>query len=177
MKQRTVAMMTGFERYTKKTKRALFLEEMEQVIPWRQLCALIDPHYPKAGNGRAPIGVERMLRIYFLQQWLTCRTQGWKRFNGAAAVRGHRSRAGTSAGRNHGVQVPPFVGGTRSGRGDAGDGEPAFARKGEYTSAPVASWTRPSSMPPARLRTGRRSVTGKCTRRGKEKMFKQWPKS
>ena len=62
-------MMTGFERYTKKTKRALFLEEMEQVVPWRKLGALIEPHYPKAGNGRPPVGVERMLRIYFLQQW------------------------------------------------------------------------------------------------------------
>jgi len=62
-------MMTGFERYTKKTKRALFLEEMEQVVPWGELCALIEPHYPKAGNGRPPVGVERMLRIYFLQQW------------------------------------------------------------------------------------------------------------
>ena len=69
MQQRTLAMMTGFERYTKKTRRALFLEEMEQVAPWRELCALIEPHYPKAGNGRPPVGVERMLRIYFLQQW------------------------------------------------------------------------------------------------------------
>lgn len=62
-------MMTGFERYTKKTRRALFLEEMERVVPWRELCSLIEPHYPKAGNGRPPVGLERMLRIYFLQQW------------------------------------------------------------------------------------------------------------
>jgi IS5 family transposase len=62
-------MMTGFEQYTKKTRRAQFLEEMEQVVPWRDLCALIEPHYPKSGNGRPPVGVERMLRIYFLQQW------------------------------------------------------------------------------------------------------------
>ncbi len=62
-------MMTGFERYTKKTRRAQFLEEMEQVVPWAKLCGLIEPYYPKAGNGRHPVGVERMLRIYFLQQW------------------------------------------------------------------------------------------------------------
>jgi transposase, IS5 family len=67
--QRTLAMMTGFERYTKKTRRAQFLEEMEQVVPWRKLCGLIEPHYPKHGQGRPPVGVERMLRIYFLQQW------------------------------------------------------------------------------------------------------------
>ncbi len=62
-------MMTGFERYTKKTRRQIFLEEMERVVPWRELCALVEPHYPKPGNGRPPVGVERMLRIYFLQQW------------------------------------------------------------------------------------------------------------
>jgi len=62
-------MMTGFERYGKKTRRGQFLDEMEQVVPWSKLCALIEPHYPKAGNGRPPVGVERMLRIYFLQQW------------------------------------------------------------------------------------------------------------
>src|SRR5277367_894174 len=69
MKQRTLAMMSGFERYGKKTRRALFLEEMEQVVPWGKLCCLIEPYYPKSGNGRPPVGVARMLRIYFLQQW------------------------------------------------------------------------------------------------------------
>ncbi len=69
MKQRTLAAQSGFERYTKKTRRALFLEEMEQVVPWAELSALIEPVYPKAGQGRPPVGVERMLRIYFLQQW------------------------------------------------------------------------------------------------------------
>jgi IS5 family transposase len=68
-KQRTLAMMTGFERYTKKTRRAIFLEEMEQVVPWARLCGLIEPHYPKPGNGRRPKELEKMLRIYFLQQW------------------------------------------------------------------------------------------------------------
>lgn len=68
-KQRTLATMTGFERYTKKTRRAIFLEEMEQVVPWAKLCALIEPHYPKPGNGRRPKELGQMLRIYFLQQW------------------------------------------------------------------------------------------------------------
>ncbi len=62
-------MMTGFERYTKKTRRAAFLAEMNQVVPWGELCALIEPHYPKAGNGRRPKELEQMLRIYFVQQW------------------------------------------------------------------------------------------------------------
>src|SRR6476646_4723017 len=68
-KQRSLATMNGFERYTKKTRRQVLLEEMEQVVPWRELCSLIEPRYPKPGNGRPPVGVERMLRIYFLQQW------------------------------------------------------------------------------------------------------------
>ncbi len=62
-------MATGFERFGKKTKRALFLEEMEQVVPWAKLCGLIEPHYPTGSKGRPPVGVERMLRIYFLQPW------------------------------------------------------------------------------------------------------------
>lgn len=69
-------MMTGFERYTKKTKRALFLEEMDQVVPWAELCAVIEPYYPKAGNGRPPVGVQRMLRVYFLQQWFNLSDPG-----------------------------------------------------------------------------------------------------
>jgi IS5 family transposase len=71
MKQRTLAIMTGFEPYTRKTRRAIFLEELEQVVLWRELCALVEPHYPKAGKGRPPVGVERMLRIYFLQSGST----------------------------------------------------------------------------------------------------------
>ena len=68
MKQLTLAA-AGFDRYAKTTRRAAFLAEMEQVVPWSALCALIEPFYPKPGNGRPPIGVERMLRLYFLQQW------------------------------------------------------------------------------------------------------------
>ena len=53
----------------KVTRRERFLAEMDAVIPWRRLLGLIEPHYPKAGNGRQPLGLEKMLRIYFLQQW------------------------------------------------------------------------------------------------------------
>ena len=68
MKQLTLATV-GFERYAKPTRRAAFLAEMERIVPWSALCALIAPFYPKPGNGRPPVGVERMLRLYFLQQW------------------------------------------------------------------------------------------------------------
>ncbi len=66
--QRTLAG-TGFEKYTKTTRRAQFLAEMDRVVPWRDLCARIEPVYPKPGNGRPPVGLERMLRMYFLQHW------------------------------------------------------------------------------------------------------------
>src|SRR5438132_2250617 len=110
MKQRTLAMMTGFEQYTRKTRRAIFLEEMEQVVPWRELYALVAPHYPQPGNGRPPVGVERMLRIYFLHSWSTFPARGgkerrsdsvlWRRFvglnlgggQGPAGITGARSR-------------------------------------------------------------------------------------
>ena len=79
MKQQTLAMANGFERYGKKTRRTLFLEEMERVVPWSELCALIEPVYTKARNGRPPVGAERMLRIYFLQQWFNVSDPGWKK--------------------------------------------------------------------------------------------------
>jgi len=48
----------------------VFLEKMEQVVPWNRLMEVIEPHYPKGGKrGRPPIGLERMLRMYFVQQW------------------------------------------------------------------------------------------------------------
>src|SRR3984957_19181872 len=64
--QRTLATMNGFERYTKKTRPEVFLEEMKQVVPWRELCALIEPHYPKAGNGRPPRGSGTYAAYVFL---------------------------------------------------------------------------------------------------------------
>jgi IS5 family transposase len=68
MKQMTLGS-TGFEKHAKATRRAQFLAEMDRVVPWKQLCSLIQPVYSKGVVGRPPVGVERMLRIYFLQQW------------------------------------------------------------------------------------------------------------
>jgi transposase, IS5 family len=54
----------------RKTRREVFLAEMDRVVPWQRLIVLIEPHYPRSGRvGRPPIGVPRMLRMYFLQQW------------------------------------------------------------------------------------------------------------
>jgi IS5 family transposase len=66
--QRTFAGIAWSQK-GKVTRREQFLTEMDAVIPWTRLLALIEPYYPKAGRGRQPLGLEKMLRIYFLQQW------------------------------------------------------------------------------------------------------------
>ena len=75
MRQATLASV-NFERYSKTTRRAAFLAEMDRVVPWAELCGLISPVYPKPGNGRPPVGLERMLRIYFLQLWFNLSDPG-----------------------------------------------------------------------------------------------------
>ena len=67
-KQMTLAT-AGFAIKTKTTRRAQFLAELDNVVPWRRLLAVIEPHYPVAEQGRPRPPVERMLRIYFMQQW------------------------------------------------------------------------------------------------------------
>ena len=69
-KQLTLAV-NDFERYRKPTRREKFLAEMDQVVPWKALCAVIEPYYPKttSAGGRPPVGLERMLRIHCLQLW------------------------------------------------------------------------------------------------------------
>ena len=73
MKQQTLAMAAdqnaGYEQYRKPTRRDAFLACMERVVPWADLCGVIEPYYPKAGNGRPPVGLERMLRMHFVQHW------------------------------------------------------------------------------------------------------------
>lgn len=68
MQQQT---LSGFEKYGKTTRRAQFLAEMERIVPWPEVCALIEPVYPKVSElgGRPPIALERMVRVYFLQLW------------------------------------------------------------------------------------------------------------
>jgi len=69
MKQMSLATAKGFEVHGRATRKAEFLARMETLVPWTQFCALIEPHYPKAGNGRPPVGLERMLRMYLIANW------------------------------------------------------------------------------------------------------------
>jgi IS5 family transposase len=74
--QQTLASQGSFEKHGRKSKRELFLDQMEQVFPWSELLALVDPFYPKAGKGRQPVGLSIMLRTYFLQQWFNLSDPG-----------------------------------------------------------------------------------------------------
>ena len=71
--QYTLAMAAdqgaSFERYRKPTRRDEFLATMNAIVPWAALCEVVEPHYPKGVGGRPPIGLERMLRIHFIQRW------------------------------------------------------------------------------------------------------------
>ena len=73
MKQQTLAMAAdhgaGFEQYRRPTKRDVFLQTMNELVPWAQLCEVIAPHYAKGEGGRPPVGLERMLRMHFVQHW------------------------------------------------------------------------------------------------------------
>ena len=83
MKQQTLAMAAdqgaGFETHRKRTQRDEFLDTMNAIGPWTQLCTVIEPHYPKRGNGRPPIGLERMLRMHFVQHWFNLLTSRAKK--------------------------------------------------------------------------------------------------
>ena len=69
MKQMTLAAAKGFEVHGRSTRKAEFLARMEALVPWVEFCALIEPYYPKAGGGRPPRGLERMLRMYCVAIW------------------------------------------------------------------------------------------------------------
>ena len=76
MRQQTLAMQNGFEKFARKSRRELFLDEMDKIVPWGGLVALVGPYYPKGENGRAPVGLERMPRLCFLQQWFNLADPG-----------------------------------------------------------------------------------------------------
>jgi IS5 family transposase len=69
MEKQTSFAQGEFAAKKKRTRRERFLAEMEKLVPWGRLIALIEPFYPKGKRGRPPIGLERMLRVYFLSQW------------------------------------------------------------------------------------------------------------
>jgi hypothetical protein len=69
MKQLSLAETGFLPKAGKRTRKEKFLEEMESVVPWGSLEALIEPHYPKKGKERLPMALSSMPRIHFMQQW------------------------------------------------------------------------------------------------------------
>lgn len=71
MKQQTLAMEShrSFEQFRRPTKRDVFLKTMDEIVPWMELCAVIEPFYPKGQGGRPTIGLDRMVRMLFVQHW------------------------------------------------------------------------------------------------------------
>ena len=114
MRQLSMVSQAISEKHSRKGKRELFLDRMEQVVPWPELLALVEPHYPKACNGRQPAGLSIMLRTYFLQQWFGFSDPGMEEaFYDSPALR-----------RFAGVDLPPY--GRRPVRGaPAGHGRRA----------------------------------------------------
>ena len=76
MRQMTLAHQAEFQRYSKKTRREQFLEEMDAVMPWGALLAVVAAHCSKGEMGRKPVGLAIMLRVYFLQQWFALSDPG-----------------------------------------------------------------------------------------------------
>ena len=76
MRQTTLASQGSFEKFGRTSRREQFLSVMDGVVPWSELETLIEPHYPKAGNGRQPVGLAILLRVYFLQQWFNLSDPG-----------------------------------------------------------------------------------------------------
>jgi hypothetical protein len=59
----------GLDLSTKRTRKREFFDEMDRVVPWQKLIALIEPHYPKGKTGRPPFAIQTMLRIHFMHVW------------------------------------------------------------------------------------------------------------
>ena len=58
-----------FSSKRRQTRKEIFLSRMEQILPWQNMVEVIEPFYPKAGNGRRPYPLETMLRIHCMQHW------------------------------------------------------------------------------------------------------------
>jgi IS5 family transposase len=76
MQQQTSFLDVLLQNKSRKTRREVFLSQMEKSIPWALLVALIEPFYPTGKRGRPPIGIERMLRLYFVQLWYNFSDEG-----------------------------------------------------------------------------------------------------
>ncbi len=158
MEQQTFAEVS-FEQYRKPTRRERFLDAMNRIVPWADLVAVIEPVYPKAESpGRPPIGVERMLRLHGLPQWVNLSDPAVE--EALYDSRAMRHFVGIDLGREP-VPDETTICKFRHLLETHQMGPPLFARIGAYLAAhgmtvSRPSWMPPSSVPPVRRRIARR---------------------
>src|SRR5665213_867484 len=167
MKQQSLAAQAVFEKYGRKSRRELFLDEMERVVPWSAMEAVVRPHYAKAGNGRQPVGLSIMLRTYFVQQWFNLSDPGVEEaFDESPALR-------RFVGVDLGVAPPPDETTVLRFRHlleqhDLGglmlEAVNVHLEARGSRSRPARSSMRPLSMRLLRLRTRTMNATLRCTR-------------
>ena len=167
MQQQTFAEVT-FEQYRKPTRREQFLDEMNRVVPWAELVAVIEPVYPKAeGPGRPPVGIERMLRLHCLQQWFNLSDPAVE--EALYDSRALRHFVGIDLGREP-VPDETTICKFRHLLEAHQIGEQLFAQISAYLAAHgmkvsrAPSWMPPSSMLPVRPRIARGSGIRRCIR-------------
>ena len=168
MQQLTLARQAEFQRYTKKTRREQFLDEMEAVMPWVELQALVEPYYSKGETGRKPVGLGIMLRVYFLQQWFALSDPGvedalyessvLRRFTGVDLGRAPAPDETTILNFRHCTEDTIYA-------AKCWTRWPLLSKAAASASRPARSSTRRSSMRPRQRRTRRRSAIQKCIRR------------
>ncbi len=139
-------------------------------MPWPQLCEVVEPYYPKGQGGRPPVGLERMLRMHFVQHWFNLADEACEEaLLDSTAL---RRFVGIDLGRERvpdGTTLLKFRRLLESNK----LGEQLFAKVGEVLQgrglkvAPAPSWMRPSSVRPVPRRTRTRRETPKCIRRGR----------
>ena len=150
--------------------RDSLLDEMEQVVPWAELQGLVEPHYPKGENGRPPVGLSIMLRVYFLQQWFNLSDPGaeealyespaLRRFAGVDLGRAPAPDESTILQFRHLLEKHD-VGGAMLQRVNE------YLESRGIASAGARLWTRPFCMRRRRPRTAAESAIPRCIRRAK----------
>ena len=151
----------------KKTRREVFLEEMEVVVPWQVLLKIIEPHYPVAGRGRRPYALESMLRVHLMQNWFALSDPAME--EALYEIASLRSFARLSLNEpipdettilnfRHLLEVNDLAEDMLKAI------NALLARARACCSSAAASWTPPSLRRPAPRRTLKASVTRRCTR-------------
>ena len=170
MRQQTLAAQASFEKYGRKSKREQFLDEMEQIVPWAELQDLVQAHYPKGENGRPPVGLSIMLRVYFLQQWFNLSDPGaeealyespvLRRFAGVDLGRAPAPDESTILQFRHLLEKHDLGGAMLQTMNE-------YLESRGTASAGARLWTRPFCMRRRRPRTAAGSAIRRCIRRAR----------